>query len=177
MARVPLLDGDEDPSMAELAEKIRSGRRGNVINVYKLLLHSPPVAENWFNLINTLRWGTELPGRLREIVIIRIGYLNRVDYVINQHVPKLALAEGLTQAECDALADWRESEYFSQAERAALAYAETMSRDVQVPEEIFAALGPHFNDREIVELTVLIGAYNMHTRVVQALDIDPEPKG
>ncbi len=93
MARVPLLDGDEDPSMAELAEKIRSGRRGNVINVYKLLLHSPPVAENWFNLINTLRWGTELPGRLREIVIIRIGYLNRVDYVINQHVPKLALAE------------------------------------------------------------------------------------
>jgi 4-carboxymuconolactone decarboxylase len=176
MARVPLLEGDEDPDMADLVEKIRSGRRGNVINVYKLLLHSPPVAENWFNLINTLRWGTELPGRLREIVIIRIGQLNRVDYVINQHVPKLALAEGLTQAECDALADWAASDYFSKAERAALSYTESMTRNIQVPKIIFAALGPHFNDQEIVELTALIGAYNMHTRVVQALEIDPEPK-
>lgn len=177
MARVPLLGGDEDPEMASLVEKIRSGRRGNVINVYKLLLHSPPVAENWFNLINTLRWGTELPGRLREIIIIRIGYLNRVDYVINQHVPKLALVEGLSHAECDALVDWRATEYFSEAERAALSYAESMTRDIQVLEEIFAALGPHYNDREIVELTTLIGAYNMHTRVVQALDIDLEPTG
>lgn len=176
MARVPLLEGDEDPAMAGLVEKIRSGRRGNVINVYRLLLHSPPVAENWFNLINTLRWGTKLPGRLREIVIIRIAHLNRVDYVLNQHVPKLALADGLTQEECDALADWRATEFFSDAERAALAYAESMTRDIQVPEEIFAALKPHFNDREIVELTTLIGAYNMQTRVVQALGIDPEPK-
>jgi alkylhydroperoxidase family enzyme len=177
MARVPLLEGDEDPAMADLVEKIRSGRRGNVINVYKLLLHSPPVAENWFNLINTLRWGTELPGRLREIVIIRIGYLNRVGYVLNQHVPKLALGEGLTQPECDALADWEATESFSAAERAALSYADSMTRDIQVPDKIFAALGPHYNDREIVELTTLIGAYNMHTRVVQALEIDPEPTG
>ncbi len=175
MARVPLLDGDDIPENAKLVEKIRSGRRGNVINVYKLLLHSPPVAEIWFNLINTLRWGTELPGRLREIVIIRIGYLNRVDYVINQHVPKLALAEGLTQAECDALTDWEAMGFFNEAERAALAYAESMTRDIHVPEEIFAALGPHYDHREIVELTTLIGAYNMHTRVVQALDIDSEP--
>ncbi len=175
MARVPLLEGDESPDMADLVEKIRSGRRGNIINVYKLLLHSPPVAENWFNLINTLRWGTELPGRLREIVIIRIAHLNRVDYVLNQHVPKLALADGLTLDECDALADWRATEFFSDAERAALAYVESMTRDIQVPEEIFTALKPHLNDREIVELTTLIGAYNMQTRVLQALDIDPEP--
>lgn len=176
MARVPLLEGDEDPETAELAEKIRAGRRGKIINVYKLLLHSPPVAESWFNLINTLRWGTELPGRLREIIIIRIGHLNRVDYVVNQHVPKLALAEGLTRAECDALGDWRATDFFSAAERAALEYAETMTRDINVPEEIFAALGPHYDARKIVELTTLIGAYNMHTRVMRALDIDPEPK-
>ena len=174
MARVPLLDGDEKPEIADLVKKIRSGRRGNLINVYKLLLHSPPVAENWFNLINTLRWGTELPDRLREIIIIRIGYLNRVDYVINQHVPKLARAEGVTQAECDALAEQAASGFFSAAERAALSYADSMTREINVPEEIFAALSTHFDDREIVELTVLIGAYNMHTRVLQALEIDPE---
>jgi 4-carboxymuconolactone decarboxylase len=175
MARVPLLEGDESPDMADLVEKIRSGRRGNVINVYKLLLHSPPVAENWFNLINTLRWGTELPGRLREIVIIRIAHLNRVEYVINQHVPKLALADGLTLDECDALVDWRATDCFNDAERAALDYAEAMTRDIRVPDDIFAALTPHYDDRKIVELTALIGAYNMHNRMMQALDIDPEP--
>ena len=56
-----------------------------------------------------------------------------------------------------------------------MAYAESMTRDIHVPEEIFAALSPHYDHREIVELTTLIGAYNMHTRVVQALDIDSEP--
>jgi alkylhydroperoxidase family enzyme len=175
MARVPLIDEKQDPAIAGLVEKIRAGRRGNVINVYRLLLHSPPVAESWFNLINALRWETELDGRLREIVIIRIGYLNRVEYVINQHVPRLALAEGLTRAECAALAHWRETDYFSEAERAALDYADAMTRDIEVPDEIFAALGGHFDDRRIVELTVLIGAYNMHTRAMRALNIDPEP--
>ena len=50
-----------------------------------------------------------------------------------------------------------------------------MTTLIQVPDATFAALRPHFNEREIVELTVLIGTYNMHTRVVEALGIDPEP--
>ena len=51
-----------------------------------------------------------------------------------------------------------------------------MTRDVAVPDEVFAALRPHYDERAIVELTVLIGTYNMHNRVMQALAIDPEPK-
>ncbi len=59
-----------------------------------------------------MRWKVDLDGRLREIVIIRVGHLNRCSYVVKQHVPLLALPEGLTQAECDALADWRASPFF-----------------------------------------------------------------
>ena len=43
-----------------------------------------------------------------------------------------------------------------------------------VPKPVFNALREHFSERETVELTVLIAAYNMHTRVLKALDIDPE---
>jgi alkylhydroperoxidase family enzyme len=43
---------------------------------------------------------------VREIVIIRVALLNRAAYAIAQHVPKLALAEGLTVAECEGLRDW-----------------------------------------------------------------------
>ena len=50
-----------------------------------------------------------------------------------------------------------------------------MTRDIDVPDAVFAELRKHFNERQIVELTVLIGTYNMHTRVGQALQIDPEP--
>jgi len=63
---------------------------------------------------------------------------------------------------------------FSDPERAALAYADTMTRDVEVPDAVFNELRYHFDERQIVELTVLIGSYNMNTRVLKALEIDPQ---
>src|SRR5262249_46982332 len=146
------------------------------INVYKMLLHSPPVAAVWLDLINTMRWDVELDGRVREIVIIRVGYLNHCDYVVNQHVPLHSAREGMTQEECDALADWAASDFFSKRERAALAFTDASTRDVVVSDAVFETLRSHFSERAIVELTVLVGTYNMHTRMCQALRIDPQPR-
>jgi alkylhydroperoxidase family enzyme len=56
-----------------------------------------------------------------------------------------------------------------------LAYTDAMTRDIQVGEAIFGAVRPHFDDKALVELSVLIGTYNMHVRVLQALDVDLEP--
>jgi alkylhydroperoxidase family enzyme len=50
-----------------------------------------------------------------------------------------------------------------------------MTRDVEVPDAVFSELKPHFDDSQIVELTVLIATYNMHTRVLRALEVDLEP--
>jgi 4-carboxymuconolactone decarboxylase len=175
MARVSYVEENDHPELAELIGKVRAGRRGTLINVYKLLLHTPPLAACWLDLISTARFKTELDGRLREIVIIRVGYLNHTDYVVKQHVPVLSVPEGLSQQESDALADWQVSNFFDARERAALAYADAMTRDIDVPDSVFDALRPHFSQRQIVELTVLIGIYNMHTRVFTALRIDPEP--
>ena len=173
MARVSLID-ESHLELEGLIARIKGARRGRLINVYKLLLHSPALAESWFLHNNAVRWKTELAGRLREILIIRIGYLTRVSYIVRQHVPALAIAEGLTREECDALEDWLGSALFDERERAALAYADSMSREIHVAEAVFAALKPFFSERQIVELTVLIGTYNMHARVMQALEIDPE---
>ena len=175
MARVKLIEPEECPDQSALIERIRKGRRGTVINVYKTLMHNPDIASVWLDLVNVVRWKVALDDRLREIVIVRVGYLNRCPYVVNQHVPELTAPAGLTKAECDALADWQSATCFSARERAALAYADAMSRDIDVPDTVFAALRAHLDERQIVELTVLIGVYNMHTRVGQALQIDPEP--
>ena len=174
MARVSLIEPEQHPELAPIIEKIRSGRRGTVINVYKLLLHTPAIAEVWLDLINAVRWKVDLDGRLREIIIIRMGHLTKSQYVLRQHVPSLALADGLSLEECDALADWRASSFFNARERAVLAFVDASTRDVDVPDDVFEALRSHFNERQIVELTVLTGTYNMHTRMCQALKIDPQ---
>ena len=175
MARVSLVEEKDHPELADLIGKIRAGRRGSLINVYKLLLHSPSLAAIWLDFVSAARFKTELDGRLREIVIVRVAHLNRTTYVFKQHVPQLSAPEGLTDQECDSLADWQSAESFSAGERAALAYTDAMTRDVSVSDEVFEALRPHFNERQLVELSVLIGLYNMHTRVFTALRIDPEP--
>jgi 4-carboxymuconolactone decarboxylase len=174
MARVSLIEESAHPELSGPITELRSGRRGELINVYRLLLHSPDIAMSWFGLLNAVRFKTEIDDRMREIVIIRIAILNAMDYVINQHVPKLALESGLTLAECDAIRDWRASDAFGEIERAVLAYTDAMTVDIDVPDAIFADVARFYDERRIVELTVLVGAYNMHTRVFQALKIDPE---
>src|SRR5262245_65733209 len=159
MARVKLLQPEDGPDHPALVERIRKGRRGNVINVYKLLRHTPDIASVWLDLVNVVRWKVDLEGRLREIVIVRVGYLNRCPYVVNQHVPELTAPEGLTREECAALADWRASSFFNDRERAALAYADAVTRDIDVPDTVFAELGKPFSERQIVELKLLIGNY------------------
>jgi alkylhydroperoxidase family enzyme len=175
MARVSYIEEQDHPELAELIAKIRAGRRGSLINVYKLLLHTPSLAAIWLDFVSAARFRTALDGRLREIVIVRVAHLNRTAYVFKQHVPQLAAPEGLSDAECDALADWRVAKTFSPRERAALAYTDAMTRDIAVPDAVFEDLRAHFDERQIVELSVLIGLYNMHTRVFTALGIDPEP--
>jgi alkylhydroperoxidase family enzyme len=175
MARVPLIQEQDHPEFAEVIEKYRSGRRGKLLNIYRMLLNSPALAESWFNHSNAVRWQTTIDGRLRELVIIRMGHLTNSQYVLRQHVPSLALAEGLSLDDCNALAEWDGSNLFSDRERAALAYADTMTRDIVVPDEVFAAVERRFDARQIVELTVLIGSYNMNARVMQALRLDLEP--
>ena len=174
MARVSLIEEKDHPELADLIATIRKARRGELLNLYRILLHSPALAQAWMEFNNAARWKSELDGRLREIATIRIGHLCRADYIVQQHVPRLALAEGLTLAECDALTDWQASGLFSARERAALAYTDAVTRDLVVPDAVFAEVRRHFNERQVVELTVLIGMYNMHGRVFSALKIDPE---
>src|SRR5436853_3918452 len=123
MARVPLIQEQNHPEFADAIEKYRAGRRGKLINIYRMLLNAPALAESWFNHSNAVRWNTTLDGRLREILIIRIGHVTQCEYVLRQHVPKLALADGLTVEECHALGDWQGSKFFTARERAALTYA------------------------------------------------------
>jgi alkylhydroperoxidase family enzyme len=175
MARISYVEEKDHPELAADIAKIK-GARGGLINIYKLLLHSPTVTMTWFEHIGAIRWKTKLTPRLREIAIVRVAQAARYAYALNQHVPTIAVPDGVSLEECEALKDWRSSKFFNEAERAALAYVDAMIAGPEVPDDVFNAVRQHYNEREIVELTVLVGTYLMHNRVFTALRVDVEPK-
>jgi 4-carboxymuconolactone decarboxylase len=175
MARVPLIEEKDHPELSELIAKIKGARGGRLINIYRLMLHSPALAGAWFDVNQAVRYGTEIDGQCRELAVIRVAILNNVEYVIRAHGPAYALKEGLTPAQVEALVDWKVSSLFTDKQRALLAYVDAMTCDIDVPETIFTEVRKHFSERQTVEVTMLISAYNMLTRFLKALKVDPEP--
>jgi 4-carboxymuconolactone decarboxylase len=174
VARVSLID-EKNRELADLIAKIRGARGGRLLNIYRLMLNSPALAGAWFELNQAARYQTDLDGRSRELAVMRVAILNRCGYVLSAHASTYALKEGLTKAQVDALGEWDSSLLFSGQQRALLRYIDAMTRDIDVPDKVFADLRKHYSERQAVELTMLVGAYNMLTRVVTALKIDPEP--
>jgi AhpD family alkylhydroperoxidase len=175
MARVSLIDEGNHPELSDLIGRLRGARGGRLLNIYRMMLHNPALASAWFELNSAVRYRTELDGQTRELAVIRVAILNGVEYIVRAHVSAYALQEGLTSEQVNALADWGSSTCFSEKQRALLAYVDAMTRDISVPDGVFAELRKHYSERHTVELTMLIGAYNMLTRVLQALKVDPEP--
>ncbi|KMO13643.1 carboxymuconolactone decarboxylase family protein [Methylobacterium platani] len=169
MARIPYADPTR-PETAALAERIVA-ERGEILHLYAMLLHSPPVAEGWLTFLTAIRQRCDLPGALRELVIVQVAHLNGARYEAEQHVP-IALREGVSRAQLDALPDWRAADVFDPRERAVLAYCDAMTREIHVPPAVFAALRAQCDPRTIVELTATIGAYNMVSRFLEAIGID-----
>jgi len=168
MARISYPD-THNPAIAPLVERIER-ERSKMSNLYRMLLHSPPVAEGWLGFLTAIRQKCNLSGHDRELVILYIAVLNGADYEFRAHVP-FALKDGITQTQIDALRDGR-LQAFDARSRAVLAYCESMTRAIDVPDAVFEAVRAHFNERELVELTATIAAYNLVSRFLQAMRID-----
>lgn len=172
MARIPLVDENATPAIAELAAKIRGARGGQLHVFYRALLHSPDLAAAWFEFNSAVRFKTLLDDRVREMAIMRVAALTGCEYVWSVHETQYAGPAGLTPQKVQALRDWPGTTVFDARERALLAYVDAMTREAAVGDALFEELAAHFDEREIAEVTVLIGAYNMQTRVLRALGID-----
>lgn len=172
MARIAYPESAEYERGA-LAARIRLERDGKLLNLYRMLLHSPPIAEGWLTFLTAVRQKADLPGRYRELAVLRVAVRNGADYEFDAHVP-FALLEGFSLATIEALREDRVPVELDDAARAVLAYTDAMTRAINVSDEVFAQLRAHLAERHVVELTATIGAYNCVSRVLAALRIDPE---
>jgi AhpD family alkylhydroperoxidase len=172
MARVryPELVGNEGEP---LVERIKRERGGKLLNLYRMLLHSPALAEGWLAFFTAVRQRTALPARYRELAILRVAVLNGASYEFEAHAP-FALRAGVSPPALDALRAGCLPEELGAGDRAVLGYTDSMTRDIHVPDDVFARVREHLRDSEVVELTATVAAYNCVSRFLEALRIDPE---
>jgi AhpD family alkylhydroperoxidase len=108
--------------------------------------------------------GLERP--LLELVKLRASQINHCAYCIDMHT-KDALAAGESAQRLFLLDAWREAPFYSERERAALEWTEsvTLLADTEVPDEVYALARQQFTEEELVKLTYAIVAINAWNRL------------
>lgn len=173
---------DVEAGHSRVVDAIRQRRGGQLFNLDRILLHSPPVAEGW-NLFFTRLRGDQLvlPALPRELAMCAVAMLNGAEYELHHHAP-LFLAAGGTPAQVDELrrlgADpdaALASPLWNEAQRALLRVVVQSTRQVTVDDTAFdAARRALDSDRALFELLAVTAAYNMVSRLLVAFGVEPE---
>lgn len=117
------------------------------------------------------RKSSPLSPALRSLVTVRVSQINWCRFCVDLNTATL-LKRGVAMEKVEALEDWQGSACFDARERAALDYAEAVTRsDRQVTDEVVERLREHFSDDAIVELTGLIAFQNMSSKFNSALAV------
>lgn len=167
--RVPLVVPGSDPALAQIEQRILA-ERGRVSLLYQVLLNSAPIASGWEQMLTAVRNQTRVPADLRELMILRVAVLNRADYEFDAHVPHARQA-GVDDARLAAVRQEGVAAVFSPVERLVLELTDAMTRDVQVPDALMQRVRAQFDARVTVEVVATIAAYNMVSRLLEALHV------
>jgi AhpD family alkylhydroperoxidase len=124
---------------------------------------APVAMKAWLDFTLGLK---ALEPSLRELVKIRASQINGCGNCLHMHA-RDARQMGETETRIYLLSAWRESPLYSDRERAALAWTETLTlvSTERAPDNVYADLKAHFTDEEQVQLTLLINAINGWNRI------------
>jgi AhpD family alkylhydroperoxidase len=111
-----------------------------------------------------------LDHKLVHMLKLRVSQINGCAYCIDMHSLD-ARAAGETEQRLYALDAWRETPFYTERERAALAWVESITRvsETHVPDSVFDEVKAHFSDQEIVDLTFVASTINAWNRLAVPL--------
>ena len=119
---------------------------------------------------------SKLPAGLINLVYLRVSQINNCAYCLDMHTRDL-LKQGEKIGRLALLQAWAEAgDLFDARERAALAWAETVTRvaNTGVPDEAYQAARAVFGERELVDLTIAIGLMNAYNRIAISFRNTPQ---
>lgn len=169
--RIPLLpinEARQAASKAEVPEAIAE------LNVFRILLRHPKLAKRVNDLLMALLLGGQLDTRLRELIIMRIGWATASVYEWTQHW-RVALQLGVEESDLLAVRDWHAHSHWSEADRAVLAATDETLENGAVSPETWAECARHLpSHAEQLELLGAIGTWRMISQILESLDVPLE---
>ena len=178
MTRLPLLT-DDQVGPPDLVAAIRARRGGQLLDLDRLLLHSPAFAAGWGELMGRVRSALGVPPLLRELAMCGVAALTGAEFELFHHAP-LYLQAGGSAAQMAALRQLGSQPalaadaVFDADQQAVLALVVAMTREVQVSDAVFdrarTVLG---SDQRVFELVAVIASYNMVARILVVMQLKP----
>ena len=156
--RIPMRDLTELSSEdADTAAKNRVG--GRDLNIFRVMMNHPDLTRRWTVFAGHVLRKQTLPLREREMLILRIGWLNQAEYEWAQHV-EIAKRGGITEAEIERIkrgpaAGWNPHE------AALLQAADDLFENSAVSDETWAKLAAKFSTEQMMDAVFTVGQYNL----------------
>ena len=172
MPRLPAIDPARAPEEAKPALESFYKARGNYPNMFRTLSVRPQIMRTAAEHMAAVTGPGTVPQALKELCIVLVSTLNSTPYCLASH-SALARRYGVDDAVIASICDYRTDPRLGAAEKAALAVAESITRDpTHLPEPLWTALREHFDDGQIVEIVCSIGLFNYFNRVNNLLEME-----
>jgi alkylhydroperoxidase family enzyme len=167
----------DDPQMSskedqDIVTRIKERRGGKLLELDKALLHAPAIANGWNGFLKAIRTENSLEESVREVAICRVAALNQAWYEWAAHAPILEKTGAVSKEAVENLKDrTRAGIGLDEKHLAVLEVTDASTLQIIVPQSKFDKLKKYFSDREIVEITATIAAYNCVSRFLVTLDV------
>jgi 4-carboxymuconolactone decarboxylase len=155
------------------ADAMEGQASSSVPNIIGLYAWHPDLVRGWMPFSNHLRHCT-LPGRARELLILRTVWLRRGEYQWAQHA-RMGRAAGLSDAEVAAVATGERQGNWRGFEAALLRAVDEMCADRAISDETWQQLEANLDRKQLIDLVFTIAAYDMHCLVFSNLGIELDP--
>tara|TARA_Y100001960_G_C14500273_1_gene741219 strand:- start:154 stop:807 length:654 start_codon:yes stop_codon:yes gene_type:complete len=170
----PRIDRVEKPyTAAEAAILSPRERNGEVLGVWSTCANAPRLCNAWLKFTDYLLRESSLPIRDRELLILRIGYLNQGAYEWAAH-RGLALSVGISEDELEDITIGSSADSWSEWDSALLKAAEELHEVALVSEETWETLSRQYDKRQMMEVVFTVGQYNLVAMYLNSLGVQFE---
>jgi alkylhydroperoxidase family enzyme len=170
MPRIPYFD------MEQATPEYRDMLKGRYnLNLYRMLPHATTIAPGFLRMGGAILRESAIDPQLREIAILRVGFLSKASYEVHQH-KRVARKDGLSDAKIAALENDPQSAVFSPLEKLVIRYTDEVVANVKASDALFDELLAQLDHRRMAELTLTIGFYMAVSRFLENFEVEIEPQ-